>query len=155
MNHRIEAYGKTVKLARPRGEIRLPFGISEVRGFYNCACDVSRMTTRKAGEELIELLKKETGLMIVQSEIVFPGGIENGDGLTATFTCIESGGGIDCWHKERTVLSYIDLCNVTQDNRAKLQACWKPIAYFFKAEFMYALPMMQVPIDPADLVVEG
>lgn len=155
MHPDIVSFARNVRLGVPRtNRIRFPFGISEVRGFYNCRCPIELMTTRRGGDGLINIIKEESGLSVVQSEVVFIHG-ENGDGYTAVLTYTESGGGYDCWPELRTVVQYVDLCNVKQDNRPKLEAVWKPVAYYFEAEFTFALPIQQIPIDPADFTVMG
>lgn len=155
MDPKISAFAAKVKSAMLReSKIRFPYGISEVRGFYNCSCDLNLMTTYAGGNGLIEIIKKESGITVKQADVVFTNGDENGDGYTVVLTYLESGGGYDCWPEHRTVVQYVDLCNVTQDNRAKLEAVWKPVAYYFRAEFTFALPIQQIPIDSADLIVQ-
>lgn len=133
---------------------RFPYALSEIRAFYKCGAELSRMTTLEGAEGLIRIIAEDAKLTVVRSDPVFIGGDGDGYGYTLNCTLTESGVAYDCWPEYRTVIQYLDLCNVTKDNGAKADALWPFVAAYFGATLMYAVPRIVIPIDPSHLILE-
>jgi len=150
--HNVNLYACSMqRVATVKRNPNFPYALSEIRAYYHCGASKTNMTTRAGAMELARIVAEEAKLTVVHSDPVFVGGGEHGYGYTLNCTLLESGIAFDCWPEYGTVLQYLDLCNVKEDNAWKAELLWKHVAMYFRAKWMYRVEPIRIPINPAEI----